>query len=143
MWICPKCGHKFYNRNQAHSCGEYSVEKFLQGKTEVSVKLFEAFLKKYSTVGSFELHPVKTRVALLTKMRFASVNRLAADHLDGHLVLTQHFKDSVFYKTDNLKNRFFVHHFRLYKASDISGKLYKYMKLAYKTGQREHVKKGD
>lgn len=35
---------------------------------------------------------------------------------------------------DNLNNRFFVHHFKIYKRSDIDGRFTKYMKLAYEVG---------
>jgi hypothetical protein len=141
MWECPNCHQHFYNTNQSHSCGVYSVEQFLAGKTEQSQALFHAFLVAYQSIGDYELHPVKTRVALLVKMRFASINKLGADYLDGHLVLVEaHPDEAAFYKIDNLNNRFFVHHFRLYQAVDISTEFKKYMALAYRVGLREHVK---
>ena len=139
MWVCPKCKQKFYNRNQSHSCGKYSVDDFLKSKNEIAVKLFHHFINEYKTIGDFELHPVKTRVALLTLMRFASINKIGKDYVDGHLVLVQPFDAKCFYKVDNLSDRFFVHHFRLYEKSDITP-LKKYMKKAYQVGQRKHVK---
>jgi len=141
MWECPKCKQHFYNKNQSHSCGLYTVEQFLDGKTPFAKSLFEKLLDAFKEVGPYELHPVKTRVALLVKMRFASINKLSADYLDGHLVLTElHRDDTIFYKIDNLNNRFFVHHFRLYQAADITDGLKRYMTLAYRVGLREHVK---
>jgi hypothetical protein len=142
MWTCPQCKHKFYNRNQAHSCGHYTVEGFMSGKSEIAQKLFEAFLGSYSKIGEFDLHPVKTRVALLTKMRFASINKLGKDFLNGHLVLTELYPDDeIFYKIDNLANRFYIHHFRLEKIKDINKQMRIYMKLAYAVGQRKHIGK--
>lgn len=142
MWTCPKCQHKFYNKNQAHSCGSYTVDGFLAGKTGHAQDLFHAFINAYKEIGPFELHPVKTRVALLTKMRFASINKLGKDHLQVHLVLTEHHEEpALFYRVENLLDRFFVHNFRLYTKDDIDATLKKYMKLAYKIGEREHVKK--
>ena len=141
MWTCPKCKHKFFNKNQSHSCGKFTVAGFLDKKSEKSRQLFRAFLKKYKETGPYELHPVKTRVALLTQMRFASINKLGEDYLDGHLVLTEsHEHAGLFYKIDNLNNRFFVHHFRIYEENEINKTFEKYMALAYKVGQREHVK---
>ena len=141
MWICPRCNQKFVNRNQSHSCGRYSVEGFLEGKSKGGIDLFRAFLNAYRTIGPYEVHPVKTRVALLTLMRFASVNKIGPDYLDGHFVLTRSLPDdSVIYRIDNLNNRFFVHHFRIRKRSDINGKFRKYMKLAYEVGERKHIK---
>ena len=139
MWTCPKCKQKFYNKNQSHSCGKYSVEDFLKSKTETAVNLFHHFIQEYKTIGDFELHPVKTRVALLTLMRFASINKIGKDHIDGHLVLVEPFDVEFFFKVDNLSNRFFVHHFRLYEKSDVKP-LKKYMKMAYDVGLRKHVK---
>jgi hypothetical protein len=86
------------------------------------------------------LHPVKTRVALLTQMRFCSINKIAADHIDIHLVLTSLFDEALcFYKVDNLANRFFVHHAHIYIESDITDELKKYMVMAYEVGNRVHV----
>ena len=141
MWTCPKCHHQFFNKNQSHSCGDYTVDDFLQGKEAKSIELFNYFLAEYQKIGPFELHPVKTRVALLTKMRFCSINKIGADHIDIHLVLTSLFEDTLcFYKIDNLANRFFVHHARLYEQDDITDELKKYMTMAYEVGNRAHVK---
>jgi len=140
MWTCPKCKHKFFNKNQSHSCGSYTLDDFLKGKPAKSVALFNFFLAEYKTIGPFELHPVKTRVALLTKMRFCSINKIGTDHIDIHLVLTALFADTLcFHKIDNLANRFFVHHARLYNKDDINQELKKYMAMAYEVGDRAHV----
>src|SRR4030095_12065908 len=140
MWTCPKCGHSFYNKNQSHSCGKYTVDDFLKGKSEESLDLFKFFLSEYKKIGDFQLHPVKTRIALLTKMRFCSINKIGKDYIDIHLVLTQPHNNLCFYRIDNLANRFFVHHAKIYSRKDISDELKRYMKLAYNTGNREHVK---
>ena len=140
MWTCSRCGHQFFNKNQSHSCGRYTVDDFLKGKTVHSIALFNEFLAGYRKIGPFELHPVKTRVALLTKMRFCSINKIAADHIDIHLVLTQPFEHTLcFSKIDNLANRFFVHHARIYDHEDFTAELHYFMTMAYETGNRAHV----
>lgn len=140
MWTCPKCKHSFYNINQSHSCGDYTVDDFLRGKPAKSASLFNLFLSAYEKIGPFKLHPVKTRVALLTKMRFCSINKIGANYIDIHLVLIQPFESSLcFYKIDNLANRFFVHHCRIYNKDDITDELIKYMMMAYEVGNRMHV----
>lgn len=104
--------------------------------------LFHAFVSTYKKIGEFELHPVKTRVALLVKMRFAAVNKLTPTYLDGHLVLTAPHDDPAFYKIDNLNNRYFVHHFRINKKADLTMPLKKAMRAAYDVGERKHIQKG-
>jgi hypothetical protein len=92
------------------------------GKTGEAVALFNYFLREYETIGPYTLHPVKTRVALLTRIRFASVNRLGRNFLNGHLVLvTRHSSPLVSIKVENLNDRFFVHHFRLTSGATIDG----------------------
>lgn len=143
MWACPKCGSRFFNTNQSHSCGRYTVGGFLRGKSDTAVRLFDFFLSEYKKIGDFELHPVKTRVALLTKMRFCSINEVGDDFIDVHLVLTEpHSDKKCFYRIDNLANRFYVHHIKIHKTSDITPAVRRCMKLAYAVGQRKHVKAG-
>jgi len=141
MWTCPNCRQKFYNKNQAHSCGHYTVDDFLRGKTQQAIDLFHLFLSEYKKIGDFELHPVKTRVALLTKMRFCSINKAGKDFISIHLVLTQVHNSSCFYKIDNINNRFFIHHAKIKSKTDINDELKKFMREAYDIGQRKHVQR--
>lgn len=142
MWRCPKCKQRFVNRNQSHSCGNYSVTQFLAGKSSTGIGLFKWFLSEYRKIGTFSLHPVKTRVALLTKMRFCAINKVGEDFIDVHLVLTKLYKDQRFHRIDNLADRFFVHHMKIQKKSDITRQAKKYMRLAYEVGKRIHVRSG-
>jgi hypothetical protein len=140
MWTCPKCKHKFYNKNQSHSCGNCTVEDFLRGKTESAIELFKYFISEYRKIGEIELHPVKTRVVLLTKMRLCSINKVRDDFIDLHFVFTKPYKDnSCFYKIENLSNKFFLHHLKIYHQFDINDEVRMYMKLAYEIGNRKHV----
>jgi len=139
MWTCPKCGHKFYNKNQSHSCDNYSVEDFLNGKAEKAIGLFNYFISEYRKLGDFELDPVKTRVALLTKMRFCSINKVGRDFIDVHFVLVKPYNNTCFYKIDNLGDRFFVHHLKIFNREDITQEVIKFMRLAYDVGNRTHV----
>ncbi len=140
MWTCPKCGHEFFNRNQAHSCGNFTIDDFVEGKTARAISLFNHFLGEYRKIGKFNLHPGKTRVALLTRMRFCSINKLGEDYIDVHFVLTSpHNRSSCFHRIDNLANRFFVHHLRIHNKSDVTPEVRKIMKLAYDVGNRKHV----
>ena len=140
MWTCPKCGHNFYNKNQSHSCGSYTIENFLDNKTEKAIDLFCYFLSEYKKIGDFKLHPVKTRVALLTKMRFCSINKLGKDFINVHFVLTEPYNDNLcFYRIENLADRFFVHHIKIHNKTEINSEVRKFMKLAYNIGNRKHI----
>ncbi len=141
MWTCPNCGYKFVNRNQSHSCGNFTLTDFLEGKSKKAIALFEHFLSEYRKIGKFDLHPVKTRVALLTKMRFCSINKIGRDFVDVHFVLTKPYQNnSCFRKIDNLADRFFVHHLRIQRRADLTLEVKRYMRLAYDVGNRNHIR---
>ncbi len=138
MWTCPKCQQKFVNTNQWHSCGQNTTENFLSGKTETSLELYHCLIEAFKKIGDFELHPAKTRIALNNKMRFASINRLGKDFLDGHLVFTEKFRNSLcFHKIDEVTKTSYVHHFKLYSKSDLTNELKGYMRMAYQAGARK------
>ncbi len=142
MWTCPKCRQKFVNTNQWHSCGQNTLENFLANKTEKTIELYNHIIKEFRAIGDFELHPAKTRIALNKKMRFASINRLGKDFLDGHLVLTKRFdKTLCFHRIEVVTARACVHHFRLCTKDDLTDELKEYMRMAYEVGTRQHLER--
>jgi hypothetical protein len=140
MWICPRCRHKFGSVNQSHTCDSYTIEYFLHEKSDIAIDLFDAFIAAYRKIGDIEIHPVKTRIALVTKIRFCSINKIGIDFIDGHLVFSEaHTDNFCFYKIENLAEKYYLHHFRLYNKSEINTELIKYMKLAYGIGNKKQV----
>ena len=43
LWKCPKCGRRFANRNQWHSCGSYTVAQHTAGRDPHVIALYEGF----------------------------------------------------------------------------------------------------
>lgn len=118
------------------------MDNFLAGKTEKATGLFLYFIDTYKQIGDFDLHPAKTRIALVAEMRFCAINRLGKDFLDGHFVFPRRYSDTVcFHKIDQFGDRAYVHHFRLYNKEDITDELNEYMIKAYAVGQRKHLNK--
>jgi Domain of unknown function (DUF5655) len=145
MWTCPKCKQKFVNRNQWHSCGQNTLGNFLEGKSLEAVGLFNHFIKSYKKIGPFDLHPAKTRVALVAKIRFASINKIGKDFIRGRLLFNKPYENAgCFYKIEPLVEiNYYVHHFQLRHKEDINNEFKKYMRLAYDIGQRKHINKGE
>jgi hypothetical protein len=85
LWTCPKCGAKLVGRNMWHACGDYSVEKFLEGKGPVARSLFGRLVDLIRICGPFEYAPAKTRVAFMVRVRFAAVTRFERARDDGRL----------------------------------------------------------
>jgi len=44
MWACPKCGVKFVNRNQWHSCGRATLDDWLGGLGSSGMALYRRFV---------------------------------------------------------------------------------------------------
>ena len=77
LWQCPKCERRFANENQAHSCGRFTVEDFLEGQNPEARGLFERFSMLVDDCGPYLYAPAKTRGGFQVRMIFAAVNGLS------------------------------------------------------------------
>ena len=136
LWECPSCGAKLIAKNLSHACGPHSIEKFLEGKTEVGRDLFRRFVTLIEKCGPFEVAPAKTRVAFMAAVRFASVNRVGYDFIDVHFVLPRPIDGLRFRKVEHLGN-LHVHHLRLGHRRDFDRELARWLRQSYREyGQR-------
>ena len=120
----------------------------MKGKTLHALELFHYFITKYREIGYFDLHPAKTRVAFVAQIRFAGVNKIGEDFIQGAMLFDKpYFDHKCFFWIQKIPaarpggREYFVHYFRLYKKSDLTPKLKKYMHMAYDIGLRKHIKK--
>ena len=140
MWTCPKCNTAFVQRNLTHSCGRFSVDGFLKGKSDHAVRLFWFFINEWKNFGEVKLHPVKTSVSILDQVRFARVNRIKRGSIVGHLWLKQECPSDKFFRIEKLGASDFVHHFEMADESSIDDEFRGFMSLAYDVGQRKHIR---
>jgi hypothetical protein len=136
LWECPRCGAKLVAKNLSHACGPYSIEKFLEGKSEIGRDLFRCFVTLIEKCGPFEVAPAKTRVAFMAAVRFASVNRIGNDFIDVHFVLPRAIDGRRFRKVEHL-GKLHVHYLRLRDRLDCDRELARWLKQSYREyGQR-------
>jgi hypothetical protein len=141
LWVCPKCGAKLVSRNLSHSCGKFSVEKFLEGASDEARKLFKAFERAIAACGAYDVAPAKTRVAFMARVRFASVNRFGEDFIDVHLVLPRKLESARFRRVEKVGN-LYVHHARLSSPRELNAEFKKWLEASYvEYGQRHWLKK--
>ncbi len=141
MWTCPKCNAQFVQKNLWHSCGDYSVESFLKGKSDRGKELFWWFVSEYQKIGPIKLHAVKTRVAFMVEVRFSGVGKIGSDFIEGTFWLKEKIDSDKFFKIEHLSGNDYIHRFRIYDESFIDDEFLKYMKMAYAIGERKHIKK--
>jgi len=138
MWRCPKCRVKGVAKNFSHACGDFSVKKFLEGKSATGEKLFRAFERAIAECGPYEVAPAKTRVAFLSQVRFASVNGVRDGALDVHLVLPRRLESARFRRVEKV-GPLYVHHLRVTR---VDNQLKSWLRAAYREyGEREWLQK--
>jgi hypothetical protein len=86
LWTCPSCRRQFKNRNQSHSCGQYTVEQLLDGKPSEVVELYDRFAELVLRCGEVVVAPTKTRVLFKVRTVFATAG-VTRNWLDVLLVL--------------------------------------------------------
>jgi hypothetical protein len=141
LWKCPNCSRNFANRNQEHSCGKYSVEDFLRGRTEKAVALYRAFEKLVLGLGTIRLAPAKTRVGFQARMIFAAVNRLSRDKLQAHVVLARRLESPRFTKIETISSRNHVHHFAIEEIDQLNAEVLGWLQEAYQVGMQKHLQR--
>src|SRR5262245_29990303 len=130
LWTCPKCKRQFVTTNMPHSCGEYSVEAFLSGRTVEAISLFENFCSLVRKCGPVKIAPAKTRIGFQVRMIFAAVNRLGRDSLDAHVVLARRLESQRFRKIEMMTPKCYVHHFRIESVAELDKEVEKWLREA-------------
>jgi hypothetical protein len=139
LWTCPKCGRQFVNTNMPHSCGRYSVAKFLAGKSEHAISLFEGFSALVRECGPLQVAPAKTRIGFQVRMIFAAVNKLSDHALEAHVVLTRRLPAPRFTRIETMTAKCHVHHFRVESLSEFDDEVRSWLREAYQVGTQEHL----
>lgn len=122
-----------------HSCGRYSVEKFLAGKSRSAISLYETFSALVHNCGPVLIAPAKTRIGFQVRMIFAAVNKLSDQGLEAHVVLTRRVESPRFKRIDTMTSRCYVHHFRIESLSDLDEEVKSWLREAYQVGTQEHL----
>ena len=139
LWRCPKCGRSFINPNMPHSCGPYSVKKFLAGKGRHAIALYEHFSALAGTCGPMKIAPARTRIGFQVRMIFAAVNKLSDKGLEAHVVLTRRIASSRFRRIETMTPKCHVHHFKISSLSELDDEVKGWLCEAYQVGTQEHL----
>ena len=109
MWTCPKCGAKFVNMNQWHSCGRATVEEWLEGLGPRGIALYCRFEGLIRACGEFHVAPAKTRIAFLGQVRFAGITKLDDDAMVCTFALPHGIDSPRFARVEEVVPGWFVH----------------------------------
>ena len=122
-----------------HSCGRYSVEKFLADKSAGAVALYQRFSALVNQCGQVKLAPAKTRIGFQARMIFAAVNKLNESGLEAHVVLTRRLSNRRFKRIETMSPKCYVHHFKVETPGELDQEVAGCLCEAYQTGTQEHL----
>src|SRR5579864_2491487 len=129
LWTCPRCRRQFKNRNQAHSCGQFTVEQLLDGKNPLAIDLYERFAELVLQCGRVVIAPTKTRVLFKVRTVFATV-AVANNWLDVVFVLGRRLKHRRIKKAQE-EYPGIVHFLRVERGEDVDDDLANWLQEAY------------
>jgi hypothetical protein len=126
----------------SHSCGRYSVEKFLAGKRPAELSLFERFNSLVEQCGPVKIAAAKTRIGFQVRMIFAAVNKLTDRGLQAHVVLTRRLPSPRFKRIEKMSPKCYVHHFTVESLAEMDGEVRAWLQEAYEVGAQKHLAQG-
>lgn len=141
LWRCPRCGRRFANRHQSHSCGRHDLAHHFRKKDPAIRTLFNALRRAIQACGPVTILPEQTRIAFQVRMSFAQATP-RRHWLDGHLVLARRIEHPRFRRIETISPRNHVHHFRLVAPADINAEFRAWVREAYAVGAQRHLRRG-
>jgi len=135
LWTCPRCRRRFANRNQSHSCGQFTVEQLLDGKPPAVVELYDRLAECLQRCGEVVIAPTKTRILFKVRTVFASV-AVARDRLDLLFVLGRRLTSRRIKKAQR-EYPGVVHFVRIERPDDLDDDLDGWLQEAYDHRKRE------
>jgi hypothetical protein len=139
LWRCPKCGRRFANRNQTHTCRAlHDLAAHFAGRDPIVRELYDRVVEVLKSIGPVTILPEKTRVAFQVRMSFAQVTPRKR-WLDGHVVLARRVEHPRFRKIETFSPRNHLHAFRLEHPKDVDDTFVDWMREAYAVGAQRHL----
>jgi hypothetical protein len=119
------------------STSKYSnadISKFLAGKSEHTIALFDHFIEKFMTIGQIELGATKTMIGISNgHKRVAWITQLGKNFIHVVFPFHQAYEDNLcFQKVAQVPgSQQFNHHLRVLYTEDINIEVMDFMKKAY------------
>ena len=138
LWRCPRCGRRFANRNQTHTCSDVKLSEHFAGRDPLVVATFRRLVTAARRSGPVKVLPEKTRVAFQVRMSYAAFT-LRRHWIDGHVVLARRLESPRFRRIDFYSPLNQVHVFRLERPEEVDGEVERWLAEAYEVGAQHHL----
>ncbi|RFZ91374.1 hypothetical protein D0C36_19125 [Mucilaginibacter conchicola] len=113
---------------------EYQLSTFTNGKSEITLTLFNQFINEFAKVGSVEVVPLKSMIAMDNgHRRIAWITQLGKNFVHVVFPFKQEYADNLcFQKIAQVPGQQqYNHHLRLFNLNDINEEVRGFMRLAY------------
>jgi hypothetical protein len=138
--MCPQCQRKFAKANQWHSCGKFTVEQYLVGKSPEIVALFDRLVELAKTCGSVIVAPTKSMVLFKARTTIAEV-KANKDRLDVQVVFQERVSNPRFTRITVLRPGCIVHSFQVEEIGQLDDEVMGWLKQAYEGNLQKHAAK--
>ena len=131
LWTCPRCGVKFANRNQWHSCGEATLEEWKQRMGPRARALYDRFEAMIAHCGEYHVGPAKTRIAFLGRVRFAGITSLSERGMTCSFALPEPVESPRFAKVEEVVPGWWVHRLRITDPDQLDDEVQGWLRESY------------
>jgi hypothetical protein len=125
-----------------HACGDYSVERFLDGKGDRARELFDGFERLVAACGPYEVAPAKTRVAFMARVRFAGVYAISDRGMTIAFALPEPTRHRRIRKVEHVAPGWYGHWMRITLPEQLDDELLGWLRESYRQmGMQERLAK--
>lgn len=122
-------------KNDLSAGNNDELNRFLAGKSEITLQLFNHFITEYQKLAPVTIHPAKTMIGIANShRRIAWVTQLGKDFIHVVFPFKQEYPDNLcFQKIAQVPGdaHQFNHHFRMYNVEDVNEEVKEFMRMAY------------
>lgn len=130
MWTCPKCNRHFKNRNQDHSCGQFTIAQVFEKYPQKIRDLFEVLHNEVRSFGEMQIRAVKNGVMFSVKSTFLAL-KPHAGYLGVEFACGKAYDEFPVEKCVRISKSEYAHILRVAEQSDIDNQLLNWLNEAY------------
>lgn len=140
LWTCPRCGARFVTRNQWHSCGQATLQDWLNRMGPRARAFYDRFEEMVAACGEYHVAPAKTRIAFLGRVRFAGITRLSEKGMTCGFALPEPLRSPRFAKVEEIVPGWWHHRLRITEVSQLDEEVQGWLRESYRLmGMRERL----
>jgi len=142
LWSCPKCGAKLVTRNLWHSCGRSTIADWKRPMGPRARAFYDRFEQMIGACGEYHVAPAKTRIAFLSRVRFAGITALSEDAMTCAFALPRPLKSQRFAKVEEIVPGWWIHRLRITEVGQLDDQLQEWLRDSYRLmGMQERLKR--